>query len=664
MGIVSTFGTYSLARLGIYSAQNSITVTGNNIANVNTRGYSRQAPNQISMNSGGADRYQSPYSMKIGNGSLVKNVMQLRDQYLDLRYRDAQADVGSIDASLAIQQQLAAILDEVGNGPDESGVLEAYFSAMEEQLQNMITQGTGDDRYETLFRSAANTLVTQLRSYASQLRDLEDKTAEEFQVDVDKVNVILRNIRDLNVEIRKSQIFGSDPLELLDQRNMLLDDLSYYIDFRVSIEHEDIGNDEYVDRLVIRTVPNDGGEEQILVYGTYGTQLSIKNEDEYEGTYALALSKLKNNLGAVYDWGAETETTELNLDSGILADAVGKKLISAERGDYKLEYRKDEQKYFISWTGRDGGTYDKELSLDQLQEAIEEISPITVTENGKTTVYDYSVTPGADGEPLTITTTASTKSAAYTFGDAELYGALQSEREMLTERGGFWLELGGEDATAADEYLKADSNGDVKRGIPYYRKMLDLFAKSFAEKMNEANKASGGGVLFSNSGNGDDPDGIDAMNIAVSQSWANGSVYVVYGTPDGNGEMDSTDSSNLLRILGILQSEDHEFTVFNPNKKNEDGTFGADERIFKGSFQQLFTNHTVGNLATDIATNNTRLDNYGAVLEEVYTERDGVMGVYLDDEAMDMMKYQQAYNAACRLMTTFDEMIDKLVNGM
>lgn len=661
MGIVSTFGTYSLARLGIYSAQNSITVTGNNIANVNTRGYSRQAPNQISMNSGGADRYQSPYSMKIGNGSLVKNVMQLRDQYLDLRYRDAQADVGSIDASLAIQQQLAAILDEVGNGPDESGVLEAYFSAMEEQLQNMITQGTGDDRYETLFRSAANTLVTQLRSYASQLRDLEDKTAEEFQVDVDKVNVILRNIRDLNVEIRKSQIFGSDPLELLDQRNMLLDDLSYYIDFRVSIEHEDIGNDEYVDRLVIRTVPNDGSEEQILIYGTYGTQLSIKNEDEYEGTYALQISKLKNMLGAVCDFGTTTETKTLDTDADVIARAVG--LVTHPNGsDFKLSFDEATKRYILTYT-EDGVSKSGDIGAAAMQKRLEKMLPTEVTENGKTTTYGYEFKIEDDGR-LTMTTTVSAKSAAYTFGDAELYGALQSEREMLTERGGFWLELGGEDATAADEYLKADPNGDVKRGIPYYRKMLDLFAKSFAEKMNEANKASGGGVLFSNSGNGDDPTGIDAMNIAISQSWANGSVYVVYGTPDENGEMDSTDSSNLLRILGILQSEDHEFTVFNPNKKNEDGTFGADERIFKGSFQQLFTNHTVGNLATDIATNNTRLDNYGAVLEEVYTERDGVMGVYLDDEAMDMMKYQQAYNAACRLMTTFDEMVDKLVNGM
>ena len=649
MGIVSTFGTYALARLGIYSAQNSITITGNNISNVNTKGYTRQAPDQISLNCGGADRYQSMYSVRIGNGSLVKSVMQLRDQYLDLRYRDAQADVGSVDAALAIQQQLAAILDEVGDGADESGVLEAYFSAMEEQLQNMITQGTGDDRYETLFRSAANTMVTQLRSYAAQLRDLEDKTAENFQTDVDHVNEILNNIRELNVQIRKSQIFGSDALELQDARNVLIDELSYYMDIRVSIEQENIGNDEYVDRLVIRTVSADGSEEKELIYGVYGAQLSIMNEDEYEGTYALAVSALKNINGVTYK---ETSTDEKTLSLDEIAKILGDALYP---GDTVTIDSVDNAGYHLSVNGAQ-----VDVTFAQVQEQLENIYQNSTDEgNGKTVSTDYTFTQNDDGT-ITVTTKSTTKSTGCTFSDAELHGALQSEREMLTECGGFWLTLDEKDPASA--YLKADTTGDVKRGIPYYRKMLDLFASSFAEMMNEANKPNG--PLFSNSGDGDETDNINALNITVSKSWANGSVYVFHGTPDENGDVLSTDNSNLLRILGILQSEDHDFKVDRPvYDDNGDLTYEA-ERLFKGSFQQLFTNHTVGNLATDIATNNTRLDNYGSVLEEVYVERDGVSGVYLDDEAMNMMQYQQAYNAACRLMTTYDEMIDKLVNGM
>lgn len=653
MGTISTFGTYALARLGIYSAQNSISITGNNISNVNTMGYTRQAPNQISMNSGGADRYQSIYNLRLGNGSLVKNVMQLRDQYLDLRYRDAQADVGAVDATLAIQQQLAAILDEVGTGPDESGVLEAYFSAMEEQLQNMITQGVGDDRYETLFRTAASALVNQLHSYASQLEDLAEKTAEEFESDVSHVNEILTNIRELNVQIRKSQIFGSDPLELLDARNNLIDELSYYMDIRVTIEQEDTGNGEYVDRMVIRTVPADDGEEQVLIYGVYGAQLSILNDGDYKDTYALQLSKLKNIYGAVY-----SDATTEEADGETFAKAVGQAEDPNGR-DFKLTFDETSKEYILSYTDENGDQMTKSFDADALQDCLAQNLPTEVTENGMKNQYSYDYEVGADGR-LTVITTNNRKSTSYTFTDTELHGALQSEREMLTESGNFWLSLNS--ANENEAYLKADPNGDTKRGIPYYRQMLDVFAERFAEMMNEANRmdrdpdAVGEYVLFSNSGSGNDPSGITAKNIAISKNWANGSTYVVHGV-EVDGEL-STDSTNLLRMLGILQSEDHEFFVDNP-----DAVSGR-ERFFKGSFQQLFTNHTVGNLATDISRNTIRLDNYENVREEVYTERDGVSGVYLDDEAMNMMQYQQAYNAACRLMTTFDEMIDKLVNGM
>lgn len=652
MGIVSTFGTYSLARLGIYSAQTSITVTGNNIANVNTKGYTRQAPDQISMNSGGADRYQSIYSVRIGNGSLVQNVTQLRDQYLDLRYRDAQADVGSVDALLGIQRQIASILDEVAAGADESGVLEAYFSAMEEQLQNMITQGVGDDRYETLFRSAASDVARQLRDYASQLKDLEEKTEEELQIDVNRVNEILNNIRELNVQIRKSQIFGSNPLELQDARNVLIDELSYYMDVRVTIEQEDIGNGEYVDRLVIRTIPADGSEDKELIYGVYGAQLSIKNEDEYEGTYALAISKLKNINGLAYS-DTKTESTTLSLDD--IAKIVGPLTALAPGTDperYRMTY--DENGYHIFYAEQTNEVYAPTFQWLQAALKTAGYEDSAVIGDNKTITTAYTFTQNDDGT-IRMTTTTETKSTAYTFNDTELYGALQSEREMLTESGNFWLELDGTVPNTPEAYLKADPNGDTKRGIPYYQKMLDLFANSFATMMNKANEDAGGGALFSNNGTTDDTDNppINASNISISKSWANGSVYVVHGE---EGSDLTTDSTNLLRFLGILKNEDLRFTLTTAE--------GKEETIFTGSFQQLFTNHTVGNLATDISTNTTRLDNYENVLEEVYVERDGVTGVYLDDEAMNMMQYQQAYNAACRLMTTYDEMIDKLVNGM
>ena len=62
MGSIGTFGSYNIARLGIFAAQGGLNVTGNNIANINTDGYTRQRLNQSALRTGGADRYTSSSS--------------------------------------------------------------------------------------------------------------------------------------------------------------------------------------------------------------------------------------------------------------------------------------------------------------------------------------------------------------------------------------------------------------------------------------------------------------------------------------------------------------------------------------------------------------------------------------------------------------------------
>ena len=59
----------------------------------------------------------------------------------------------------------------------------------------------------------------------------------------------------------------------------------------------------------------------------------------------------------------------------------------------------------------------------------------------------------------------------------------------------------------------------------------------------------------------------------------------------------------------------------------------------------------------------TLLDNYYAASVTLDTSRDSVSGVDLNDEAMNLMQYSKSYNAACRLMTTLDSLLDKLING-
>ena len=75
----STFGSFNTVRLGIYAAQKGLDVTGNNITNINTAGYTRQRLDQVSLITSASDRYYSPYKTRVGQGVLTTGASQLRD---------------------------------------------------------------------------------------------------------------------------------------------------------------------------------------------------------------------------------------------------------------------------------------------------------------------------------------------------------------------------------------------------------------------------------------------------------------------------------------------------------------------------------------------------------------------------------------------------------
>ena len=78
MAVIGTFGSFTAARLGIYASQASLNVTGNNISNINTKGYTRQRMDLVSLHSAGSARYANSYNLDIGYGVIADSVSQLR----------------------------------------------------------------------------------------------------------------------------------------------------------------------------------------------------------------------------------------------------------------------------------------------------------------------------------------------------------------------------------------------------------------------------------------------------------------------------------------------------------------------------------------------------------------------------------------------------------
>ena len=760
---ISTFGTYTMARLGIYVAQQALSVTGNNISNINTEGYSREDINLYNIAATGADRYLSKMDVRVSGGAVVNSLVQVRDAYLDIRYRNENSAVGYMDARLAGLEDLSSVFDEVGRGDDENGVIEAQLEDMIQQMETLLTQGAGKDGFDTMFRNSASVFTELMRSRSNQLDTLMYNKTVEFEQDLQETNSLLTRIRDLSAEIRRTQVYGGQPLTQIDERNKLIDELSNFVQIDVQYEQEHLGENVYVDKLVITT---GGTPTRTLLDGVYATQLSItqvQDTDEdgnplYDGNgnpvmvndpnFDLELSALTDRYGRTNPkatdmgattvavkgtYGASEKTSASQYDTKEIAQAIADQLNNDENyykdsgGTYYYYHVSDSAEdgfYYIHKhpVVGDGDTVEKRMtnrntseytysliSLDQaasesggkkaeysskeIAQTIADMLPASgIDSAGNVCEYTYTPVETAENSGKWVINKTSITTGAADLTDTELYGALQGEREILTEKGVY--------ATAAD--LAEDTDAATKRGIPYYQKALDTLANTFAKLLNNANQledinkgtdkalykydsngnieiddkgyyvlsdyaktelgyedGDGGGVLFSNDGNKNTCDNITAGNIAISQSWANGSFRVLSSTKADAG---STASDNLARILNIF-TQKYEYTP------QTDGlNTGADEPssklvYFTGSFQELLTTHIAGSLANDKGVTEIILDNYSVTLDELYVERDAVMGVDLNDEAVNMMIYQKSYAAACRLMTMYDEMLDKLING-
>lgn len=542
---VSTFGSFTTARLGIYAAQKGLEVTGNNMTNINTTGYTRQRLDQMSFVSGGPDYYAVPMGTKVGNGVITTGVSQLRDPFLDIAYRNANTNVGQADTKLAWLEQVAGVLDEVGKGSDDNGLLYKQMQDVIDAVNQMITEGAGHKEYDALVRTAAQGLTDLFNTYAKGLEQKKENLETSLKQDVETVNGLLKNIQELNDSIRKADVRGDSALELRDQRNLALDELSNYMKIDVSYEMEDVGSGTMVEKLVVKVadMKDKKGNPIKLVDGKYVTQAEVVG-DKYQ------------------------------IRLGELTDKFGTKNPNAQ----------------------------PKLRLDET-----------------------------------------------------LQGSLQASRDMLNGKGEF--------ASKAD--IKADPNATIKRGIPYYQKSLDLLANKFADVMNKANQPKDlsnpgttlGGILFSNSSDGNEIDNITAANISISKGWSTGATQLQCSA-DSKAPASATD--NLAHILAELTGKGHEFKPGAVQQQPAPGD--PDTPLFTGSFQDMFLN-IQGVLGNDIKNTAVVLNSYATTLDEVYVDRDSISGVDLNEEATNMMQYQKAYSAACRLMTTLDQALDKLING-
>jgi len=231
----STFMGFEMARSGMSASQKGIDVTGQNLTNVNTPGYTRQRVDFVSIGTLGSSRGMTTRSNLVGQGVGVSGISQIRDPFLDRRFREEYSDVGMYEQNVSILKDIESALDEVTS----SGLKEAMANVVKalQDLSKNPDQSTNANIVQTAFKS----LTSVLNQFSNKLVSIYEQQKFNAKVAVNDANSLMERIASLNKSIsddvsssNANNTYG--PNELLDQRNNLLDELSKYGDMHVQEE--------------------------------------------------------------------------------------------------------------------------------------------------------------------------------------------------------------------------------------------------------------------------------------------------------------------------------------------------------------------------------------------------------------------------------------------
>lgn len=210
----STFSTYSIAHSGMYVNQASLTVISQDLANVNTTGYSRKQ-----LISGEA------VSGSSGTGVSIEEVKRARATLLDTSYRTANSSAeywntknGTIDY---VQEVLADYETD-----DDTGLLTSvqdFFDSWE----TLSTDTTSTTNRQSVIDNA-ETLLETLSSIDEELQSIQASLVSSADGIVDDINDMADQLADLNQQISLAEAGGSEASDLRDSRDELLDELSSY----------------------------------------------------------------------------------------------------------------------------------------------------------------------------------------------------------------------------------------------------------------------------------------------------------------------------------------------------------------------------------------------------------------------------------------------------
>ncbi|MCL2129118.1 MAG: flagellar hook-associated protein FlgK [Treponema sp.] len=626
--MTSTFLGIEIGKRAVDAHQQALNVTGHNLSNASTPGYSRQ---RIEFNPfepiylPGLNREETPG--QIGQGVVVGSIRRLRDELLDRRIVAQAGGEGYWQARDPYIRDMEKIYLEPGNNSIRSK-MDDFWNSWQELS---VYPADSAPRYAVLER--AKTLMDGIHERYQSLKTLQEQAEEDIRMTVAQINDLSKQIAGLNEDIQKIKAQGDNPNDLMDRRDLLVDRLSSKIN--ITVDQRD------PDEFLVHT------NGTVLVQGRIGRQFDLELNTE-NGFSNIVWSDTRNSLeflngdhngslGALLDLRDNTIKSEIQILDNMTMNFVGLVNEIHEKA-YGLNGVTG-NKFFAEhpFVTNVNGNYDRNGDGDYDSSYIFRISG--------TNVLEERAQVGLEGV-ITLSASQGNREIPYYSTDSviDIISRINNSGAEVTAR----LDRDGYLTMKATPSEKWENPDFVIRHVEDSGRFLEGYAGLL--------QASGPEGAY-------DWSQADAINSLRGEaaSWEVAPIAHPSGWIEINPEI-ARDPLSVAAGFGVNERP--------ANPGNGDAALAIasirNTDVMVGQYKTFddYFAVSVGRIGLLGEQSKIALETQNQIMKQLQEMRQSVSGVSIDEELSNMIKYQHGYAAAARFITVVNSMLDTIINRM
>lgn len=630
----STFMGLEIGKRGLAAHQQALHVTGHNISNAENKEYSRQrvvitAADPIYMPA--FNRSNSPGNM--GQGSMVSLVERIRDHFIDDRIVAEKNTTGYWKTKDDFIYQIESVYNEPSDQSLRSR-LDSLWSSWQELSKYPEERSTRE-----VVKEKAVHLSNEVQNIYRQLYELRENANRQVAHRVDQINLYAREIRDLNERIQKAEALGDKPNDLLDKRDAFIEKLSTIVDISVGRSDKDehivyIGGENLVQGNIFRplkTVKNPDNHGMYDVLWHTETSVSIKG-GELAGLIDIRDTVLRQNINDINAFAINFS----DMVNEVHKDGFGR------RGETNINFfshlpisDNSEGNFDLNNNGINNVTAIFKIAGNNKVDASAAIGirgTLTFARNNEIDALaeiDYNE---SDTVNSVIKKINDAKLGVAAYIDHRGHFAVKATLAIDNDKKNFMirhLEDSGQFFTGHTGVLKQSG----PQGSFDYRRVDDI-VKFLPSRENVTVTPKFNPAAFMAVS---DDIIIDVDRIAAAKGKDIG------GTGDFNTSNGIGDGSNALEIASLR----HRHAMVDS----------------KSTFNEFYTS-LISRIGSQGEEAKNRVENQTVMMKNLENIRESISGINLDEEMSNMISFQHGYNAAARLISTFDNMLDVIINRM